>query len=76
MQRGLQFITHHEMIEIVDYVEGRGFNVESMSKRNLRDLDYWLIVVMVLLSIISTIAIYTATYGKAKTASKSKIAIP
>nr|NNM90018.1 rod shape-determining protein RodA [Bacilli bacterium] len=47
--------------------------MESMSKRNLRDLDYWLIVVMVLLSIISTIAIYTATYGKANPATGNAI---
>ncbi len=38
--------------------------MESIIKRNIKDLDYPLIMVMILISIYSVIAIYTATYGK------------
>ncbi len=38
--------------------------LESIIKRNIKDLDYPLIMVMILISIYSVIAIYTATYGK------------
>lgn len=38
--------------------------MESIIKRNIKDLDYPLILVMVFISIYSCIAIYTATYGK------------
>lgn len=51
--------------------------MESIIKRNIRDLDYWLIAVMVCISIISTIAIYTATYGKANpTTGNALLGIP
>ncbi|PWI58937.1 FtsW/RodA/SpoVE family cell cycle protein [Sulfoacidibacillus thermotolerans] len=39
--------------------------MESIVKRNIRDLDYPLIFVMICISIISCIAVYTSTYGKA-----------
>ncbi len=42
--------------------------LESIVKRNLRDLDYVLIGVMLCISIFSCIAIYTSTYGKANPA--------
>ena len=38
--------------------------MDSIIKRNIKDLDYPLILVMVLISVYSIIAIYTATYGK------------
>ncbi|KYP80887.1 FtsW/RodA/SpoVE family cell cycle protein [Ferroacidibacillus organovorans] len=39
--------------------------MESIVKRNIRDLDYVLIAVMILISVISCIAVYTSTLGKA-----------
>ncbi|MHB1629002.1 MAG: FtsW/RodA/SpoVE family cell cycle protein [Bacilli bacterium] len=42
--------------------------MESIVKRNIRDLDYPLIVVMFCISVISCVAVYTSTYGKANPA--------
>jgi len=45
-----------------------GSGMESVVKRNIRDLEYPLIFVMICISIFSCIAIYTSTYGKANPA--------
>lgn len=42
--------------------------MNSLSRRNLKDFDYTLLISMVLISIMSCIAVYTSTYGKANPA--------
>lgn len=48
--------------------KGVPLQLESIVKRNIRDLDYGLILSMIGISIYSCIAVYTATYGKANPA--------
>lgn len=47
--------------------------LESIVKRNIRDLDYGLIIAMLGISIFSCIAVYTSTYGKANPATGDPI---
>jgi len=47
--------------------------MNSLSRRNLKDFDYTLLISMVLISIMSCIAVYTSTYGKANPATGSTL---